>query len=129
MPSLGQSTLALMWHHATLRVAVKFARLDRAMRKYGYDPNQPRAAAGSPIGGRWVDGGAAADGPARVRVAISAFDNPGLYHVDLEQEDRKGGHGFSKHVAKSAGYLKAYVIARNMNPANDSTPRRGRFIR
>lgn len=97
------------------------------MLKAGYNPNQPRMPAGSPTGGQWVDGVPAASAPARVRVAVSAFDNPGLYYVDLEREDRKGGHGFSKHVGKSAGYLKAYLIAWNMNPANKHHPAEGSF--
>lgn len=46
--------------------------------------------------------------PTRVRVAVSAFDNPGLYYVDLEREDIKGGHGFAKHVARSNTQLIAY---------------------
>ncbi|WP_354041274.1 RNase A-like domain-containing protein [Devosia sp. UYZn731] len=39
----------------------------------------------------------------------------------------KGGHGYSKHVAKTAGYLKAYVIAWNMNPINELHPAEGSF--
>lgn len=124
MPTTKQSTLALLWRFAALHVAVKLARLDHAVRKAGFNPSQPRAPAGSPIGGQWVAAGTS-DG--RIHVAVSAFDNPGLYYVDLAEEDRKGGHGFSKHVGKSAGYLKAYVIAWNMNPANGQHPAEGSF--
>lgn len=115
MLNLVSTHLAIAWQLSALRVAVKFARLERTMRKYGYDPAQPRAPAG------------AYDTPDRIHVAVSAFDNPGLYYVDLSAEDRKGGHGFSKHVGKNAVYLKAYVIAWNMNPDNQHHPAEGSF--
>ena len=132
MLNLISTHLAIAWQLSALRVTVKFARLERMMLKYGYDPAQPRAPAGAydgstAIGGRWIDSVTGPDTPDRIHVAVSAFDNPGLYYVDLSAEDRKGGHGFSKHVGKSAGYLKAYVIAWNMNPANQHHPAEGSF--
>lgn len=105
MPSHTDPTLHLLWRAAALRVAVKFLRLRQAVFKAGFNPNQPRAPAGSPIGGQWI---AAGGGSERVRVAVSAFDNPGLYYVDLAKEELKGGHGFSKHVARSDTQLIAY---------------------
>ena len=46
MHSFNQIHLVALYRFTALRVAVKLARLDQAMRKYGYDPNQPRAPAG-----------------------------------------------------------------------------------
>jgi hypothetical protein len=110
---LNQPALAQLYQLTALRVAVKLLRLEMVWRKYGYDPSQPRAPAGAhdgsmPIGGRWIDSNPADGEPARIRVAVSAFDNPGLYYVDLEKEQLRGGHGFSKHVARSDTQLIAY---------------------
>lgn len=117
------NALAALWNINALRVSVKLLRLRRALFTAGYDASQPRAPAGSAIGGQWVGAGTAD----RVHVAVSAFDNPGLYYVDLAEEEDKGGHGYSKHVGMSSGYLKAYVIAWNMNPINELHPAEGSF--
>jgi hypothetical protein len=83
MPGKANAVTNLMWQFAFLRMAIKLVRLERAMRKYGYDPAQPRAPAGAydgstAIGGRWVDNNPAQGAPARAHVAVSAFDNPGI---------------------------------------------------
>lgn len=95
------------WHFAAWRVRVKMLLLRHALLKAGCDPNQPRAPAGTSIGGQWIAAGALSDAE-RVLAAASAYDNPGLYYVDLAKEELKGGHGFSKHVGKSDTQLIAY---------------------
>lgn len=123
-----QSTiLDLMWQISALRVIVKFARLELAMRKAGYDPSQPRAPAGSARGGQWIDSGPTAEVPTRVRVAVSAFDNPGLYYVDLEREDIKGGHGFAKARRQKQYATHRIPIALARRKARKSSPSRRIF--
>jgi len=124
MANLKSESRQQAWHFAALRLAVKLLRLRLVLLKAGYKPEQPRVPAGSPTGGQWTGTGGNTE---RVHLAVSAYDNPGLYYVDLAEEDRKGGHGYGKHVGKSAGYLKAYVIAWNMNPANQHHPAEGSF--
>ncbi|WP_323012987.1 RNase A-like domain-containing protein [Devosia sp.] len=124
MPTTRQSTLALFWRFAALHVAVKLARLDHAVRKAGFNPSQPRAPAGSPIGGQWVAAGTSGD---RIHVAVSAFDNPGLYSVDLAKEELKGGHGFSKHVARSDTQLIAYQWQQRLERPDSRHPAEGSF--
>ncbi|WP_156461125.1 RNase A-like domain-containing protein [Devosia sp. Root436] len=97
------------------------------MRKADFNPDQPRAPAGSAMGGQWIDSGPTAEVPTRVRVAVSAFDNPGLYYVDLEREDIKGGHGFAKHVARSNTQLIAYQLLWRAEKPGKAHPAEGSF--
>jgi hypothetical protein len=132
MHDLTSDSGMLAWRLAALRVEVKLLRLEMALRKYGYDPSQPRAPAGAydgsmPIGGRWIDSNPADGGPARIRVAVSAFDNPGLYYVDLEKEQLRGGHGFSKHVGRSDTQLIAYQWQQRLERPNSRHPAEGSF--
>jgi hypothetical protein len=85
---------------------MKLLRLRIALFKAGYHPDQPRVPAGSAIGGQWVGAGTAD----RIRVAVSAFDNPGLYYVDLDKEELRGGHPVTKHVGKGNNYLLDYQL-------------------
>lgn len=124
MPSPTPHTFDLLWRLAALHVAVKFLRLRQAVYKAGFNPNQPRAPAGSPIGGQWVAAGGESE---RIRVAVSAFDNPGLYYVDLAQEELKGGHGFSKHVGKSNTDLIVYQWQQRLERPGKLHPAEGSF--
>lgn len=114
------------WHIAAWRVGIKFLRLRYAVLKAGYDPIQPRAPAGTRIGGQWIATGTNAD-TERMRVAASAYDNPGLYYVDLAKEELKGGHGFSKHVARSDTQLIAYQWLWRFNNSGSLHPAEGSF--
>ncbi|UYO00727.1 MAG: hypothetical protein KIT02_05810 [Devosia sp.] len=73
--------IILQWHVSTWRVRIKLLRLHQAMLKAGYNPNQPRAPAGTSIGGQWIGIGRNSDGnPDRLWVAIdiSGFSKHGI---------------------------------------------------
>lgn len=114
------------WHIAAWRVRLKMLRLRLAMLKAGYDPNQPRAPAGTSIGGQWIAAGVIPDAE-RILVATSTYDNPGLYYVDLAKEELKGGHGFSKHVGKSNTDLIVYQWQQRLERPGKLHPAEGSF--
>jgi hypothetical protein len=64
--------------------------------KAGYDPNQPRG-----DHGRWVDTGGG--------TRFAQADMPDRSHVDLLDEEQRGGHTISKHVGATPGTLTGYV--------------------
>lgn len=91
-----------------------------------FNLNQPRVPAGNPDGGRWTSGGG--DGIGDARIEAIAFKPIPKYDVNLEEEERRGGHTIRRHVGKSderllleAGqeYLRAVVEA-NRAPAQGS---------
>jgi len=100
-------------------------RLELFLRhKAGFNPNQPRVAAGRPDGGRWTrlgDSEERTGGRQRSESNASDRDNtterrrsaraqgPSFYYVDLEREDRKGGHAYRDHVAKTRQELIAIL--------------------
>lgn len=129
MPSHPPHVLAYLWRLSALQVSLKFLRLHQAVLKAGFNPSQPRAPAGAydgtmPIGGRWVAAGTSVD---RIRVAISVFDNPGLYYVDLEKEQLKGGHPVTKHVGKGNNYLISYQLVWHAAHPGKLHPAEGSF--
>ncbi len=81
-----------------------------------YSPDQPRVPAGNSDGGQWTSGGgggAAAD-DSRVlsdanpeelvpgaQYAQADSDADRRYSINLEEEDKRGGHGKEKHVGKT----------------------------
>lgn len=99
-----------------LRCDLASLRLSRLEMKYR--PKQPRAPAGSPEGGRWIDdaGGASAgahvdDGVFRPNSdgdpVLTQAGQPTRPAVDLRSEGGGGQHAIEKHVAKSDAELKA----------------------
>jgi hypothetical protein len=70
-----------------------------------FNPDQPRVPAGSPDGGQWTDEGAA--GAPGTRYAQGGGQSG--YPIDLQEEERLGGHPISAHVGKSEAYLKERV--------------------
>ncbi len=64
-PEDYSALLRLRCDVAFIRLQVKLLRLQLALR---YDENQPRAPAGTPIGGQWIDGGGSGSGAARARI-------------------------------------------------------------
>jgi hypothetical protein len=75
--------------------------------------------AGSPEGGQWTSGGggggteqgseADAGSSEEGRSASEGSESARPYTVDLEEEERRGGHATEGHVAKSEAYLKTEV--------------------
>ncbi len=83
-----------------------------------YDPNQPRVPAGVREGGQWTDGGGGyGDSTGDDRRVLSdanpdewipgaqyaqGYSDPDKrYSINLEEEDKRGGHGEEKHVGKT----------------------------
>jgi hypothetical protein len=102
---------------AALNVELKLCKLAYLLRKYS--PSQPRAPAGSAEGGQWTSGGggggteqgseADAGSSEEGRSASEGSESARPYTVDLEEEERRGGHATEGHVAKSEAYLKTEV--------------------
>jgi hypothetical protein len=99
---------------AALDVKLKLCRLIYLLRKGSTD--QPRVPAGSPEGGQWTSGGggggteqgseADAGSSEEGRSASEGSESVRPYTVDLEEEERRGGHAIEGHVGKSEAYLK-----------------------
>jgi Bacterial CdiA-CT RNAse A domain len=77
---------------------------------------------GSPEGGQWTSGGAGGGGAEQGsdtepgsteegRSASEGIDPAQSYTVDLEEEERRGGHAISQHVAISEDALTTRVLA------------------
>lgn len=64
----------------------------------GFHPDQLRLPAGNPDGGQWTIGGAGGDD---ARIESVQYQPPRRYTVDLEQEERRGGHAIRRHVHQS----------------------------
>jgi hypothetical protein len=98
---------------AALDVELKLCRLIYLLRKYS--PSQPRLPAGSPEGGQWTSGGGSdgtddsAEGDNDVQIQLVQGEPSRGYSVDLEEEERRGGHAIEGHVAKNDAYLKIEV--------------------
>jgi hypothetical protein len=102
---------------AALDVKLKLCRLIYLLRKGSTD--QPRVPAGSPEGGQWTSGGggggteqgseADAGSSEEGRSASEGSESVRPYTVDLEEEERRGGHAIEGHVGKSEAYLKTEV--------------------
>jgi hypothetical protein len=103
---------------AALDVELKLCRLIYLLRKHGTD--QPRVPPGSPEGGQWTSGGAGGGGAEQGsdtepgsteegRSASESSESARPYTVDLEEEERRGGHAIEGHVGKSEAYLKTEV--------------------
>jgi Bacterial CdiA-CT RNAse A domain len=105
---------------AALDVELKLCRLGYLLRKYSTD--QPRAPAGSPEGGQWTSGGGGgggegdSEGDGEAQIELVQGEPSRGYSVDLEEEERRGGHAIEGHVAKSDASLKIEVqqMARDM---------------
>lgn len=63
-----------------------------------FNVDQPRVPAGDPDGGQWTSGGAGGDG---ARVELVQDRPTRRYTVDLEEEERRGGHTIREHVGKT----------------------------
>jgi hypothetical protein len=102
--------------------------LSSALRKHGYDPEEPRVPKHNAGGGRWTKDGASA--AARIAEAsekpasslpgqVLSHATPGVhvaagigqpgYPIDLVEEEKRGGHAIERHVGKSEAYLLASV--------------------
>lgn len=79
----------------------RFLALVLAIR--AFTVNQPRVPAGNPDGGQWV-----ADGGHIIRVADN--EPPPQYTVDLQEEDKLGGHAYRDHVGKSDTELLLRIV-------------------
>src|SRR4051794_17457409 len=100
---------------AALNIELKLCRLGYLLRKFSAD--QPRVPAGSPQGGQWTSGGGGAGGgtdqesdaePGSIdegRSAAGSGNSAQSYTVDLEEQERHGGHAIEGHVGKSEAYL------------------------
>ncbi len=98
-------------------VAVKTATLEIKLTSFAsglerrYRPDQPRAPAGSPIGGQWIaDVGGDAPASSEPQRVAQRGDQP-RYRIDLAAEDAKGGHGYRKHVGRTRQQLRAVMSA------------------
>lgn len=97
---LKTAILHLRAEIAAIRVLGAARRLEASLEVH-YRPDQPRAPSGTPEGGQWIDDPSVSAG--RTRVATND-DIPG-YFIDLEQEDRKGGHAHREHAGRSRKQL------------------------
>ena len=94
---------------ASVRMMHAAREIRRLLLEQHYRPDQPRAPAGTDIGGQWIiDLGSArqqrlAEGD---RVNVAQIGDPPRYRIDLGEEDGKGGHGGSEHVARTRMQLK-----------------------
>ena len=94
---------------AWLRGEVAWTRLMAVPRNLAFlegrlRPARPRPPRATPQGGQWIEDNSK---PA-VRTTedrIAANETPQRYFIDLEEEDRKGGHAYQDHVAKTRADL------------------------
>jgi hypothetical protein len=113
---MDSSLLQIKCALAALDVELKLCRLIYLLRKGSTD--QPRVPAGSAEGGRWTSGrgggaeqGSDADASSSEegRSASENGESARSYTVDLEEEERRGGHAIERHVARSEADLKTEV--------------------
>ena len=112
---------SLRWHAAAMRVELALLKLAHFYRKANFNPNQPRVPAGNPDGGQWTSEGGASRNDPRV-ISDATPDNVWIlgaqyahnetqsrYSVDLQEEERRGGHTIDNHVGKTDEELLAIV--------------------
>ena len=97
--------LQASWRMAAIGLALKLARLNIAF-KAGFDPAQPRVAAGNPDGGQWADTGASSAGGALSSRDIAANAKPrwvegGPGRLRLAQTSSRGGGSRARGVGAS----------------------------
>lgn len=96
---------------AAIRVRIAAQRLrDRLRFEMRYNPDwqrEPRVPAGQTGGGQWAggDGGGASLSPTTRLVAANLPRDPSVYVVNLQEEERNGGHAIREHVARSQSSL------------------------
>jgi hypothetical protein len=102
---------------AALNVELKLCKLAHVLRKYS--PGQRRVPAGSPEGGEWASGGGGAGGgtdqesdaePGSIdegRSAAGSGNSAQSYTVDLEEQERRGGHAIEGHLEKAKPISKS----------------------
>ncbi|WP_292612928.1 RNase A-like domain-containing protein [Nitrobacter sp. 62-13] len=68
----------------------------RSIRRFKFNPDQPRVPAGNPDGGQWTDGGGRLE---------QIQQRPNNRPIDLLEERDLGGHAIERHVGRSEASL------------------------
>jgi hypothetical protein len=115
MPIPSGTTTALVARLAGAAVTFRAAALQALLRKANFNPNQPRVPRGNPDGGQWTRVGAP-EGDDSTLVAQGG--PPGIYSVDLYEEERRGGHTIANHVGKSPQSLLERILRTRFQSGN-----------